>query len=112
MLIGEDTQRAWQLHIICSEKGNYWQVGDSPHRIPTVIAPSPAESFSARWAPESELESKTARPGRVKKPEASKGPWKVLVKDSLTIEPESVVTVNAIVKGVSSDDAMYFNAIH
>ena len=43
MLIGEDTQRAWQLHIIRGD----WQVGDSPHRIPAVIAPSPAESFSA-----------------------------------------------------------------
>ena len=48
---------------------------------------------------------------RVKKPEALKGPWKVLVKDSLTIEPESVVTVNAIVKGISSNEAMYFDAI-
>ena len=111
MLIGEDTQRAWQLHIIRGEKGNYWQVGDSPHRIPAVIAPLPAESFSARSAPESELESETARPVRVKKPEASKGPWKVLVKDSLTIEPESVATVNAIIKGVSSDEAMYFDTI-
>ena len=111
MLIGEDTQRAWQLHIIRGENGNYWQVGDSPHRIPAVIAPSPAESFSARWAPESELEGETARPGRVKKPEASKGSWKVLVKDSLTIEPESVAMVNAIVKGVSSDEAMYLDAV-
>jgi len=76
-----------------------------------VIAPSPAESFSARWAPESELEGETARPGRVKKPEASKGSWKVLVKDSLTIEPESVAMVNAIVKGISSNDAMYFDVI-
>ena len=111
MLIGEDTQRAWQLHIIHSEKGNYWQVGNSPHRIPAVIAPSPAESFSTRWAPESELESEIARPRRVKKPEASKGSWKVLVKDSLTIEPESVATVNTIIKGVSSDNAMYFDVI-
>ena len=111
MLIGEDTQRAWQLHIICSKKGNYWQVGDSPHWIPAVIAPSPAESFSAQWAPESKLESETTRPMRTKKLEVSKGPWKVLVKDSLTIEPESVVTVNAIVKGVTSDEAMYLDVI-
>ena len=111
MLIGEDTQRAWQLHIIRSEKGNYWQVGDSPHRILAVIAPSPAESFSARWAPESELEGETSRPVCTKKLEASKGPWKVLVKDNLTIEPESVAMVNAIIKGVSSDKAMYLNAI-
>ena len=46
-----------------------------------------------------------------KKLEASKGPWKVLVKDSLTIEPESVVMVNAIIKGVSSDEAMYLDVI-
>ena len=111
MFISEDTQRAWQLHIIHGKKGNYWQVGDSPHQIPAVIAPSPAESFSARWAPESKLEGETACPMCAKKQEASKGPWKVLVKDSLTIEPESVAMVNAIVRGVSSDEAMYLKAI-
>jgi hypothetical protein len=95
MLIGEDTQRAWQLHIIHGEKGNYWQVGNPPHWIPAVIAPLPAESFSTRWAPESELEGKTSCPICTKKLEASKGSWKVLVKDNLTIEPESVATVNA-----------------
>ena len=111
MLIGEDTQRAWQLHIIHGEKGNYWQVGNSPHRIPAVIAPSPAESFSTQWAPESEPEGETSCPIRTKKLEASKGPWKVLVKDNLTIEPESVAMVNAIVKRVSSDEAMYLDTI-
>ena len=37
MLIGEDTQRAWQLHIIRGNKGNHWQVGNSQHWIPMVI---------------------------------------------------------------------------
>ena len=35
----------------------------------------------------------------------------MLVKDNLTIEPESVAMVNAIVKGVPSDEAMYLDVI-
>jgi hypothetical protein len=29
MLIGEDTQQAWQLHIIQKETNKYWKLGDS-----------------------------------------------------------------------------------
>jgi len=111
MLIGEDTQRAWQLHTIRSEAGNFWQVGDSPHKIPAVLAPSLAESFSASWAPEGELEDKALRTVHKGKQEAPKGPWRVLIKDNLIIEPESVATINAIVKGIPSNETMYLDAV-
>ncbi len=111
MLIGEDTQRAWQLHTIRSEKGNFWQVSDSPHRIPAVLAPSLAESFSAHWAPESELGKKASRAVTKGKQEASQGPWKVLVQEGLTIEPESVATIIVTAKGAPRNEVMYLDAV-
>src|SRR6266849_2227505 len=111
MLIGEDTQRAWQLHTIRSEKGNFWQVSDSPHRIPSVLAPSLAESFSAHWAPESELGKKASRAVTKGKQEASQGPWKVLVQEGLTIEPESVATIIVTAKGAPRNEVMYLDAV-
>jgi hypothetical protein len=50
MLIGEDMQRAWQLHIIRKEMNNYWKVGDLVHLIPAVPGPTPTETFSAQWS--------------------------------------------------------------
>ena len=49
MLIGEDTQLAWQLHTIRPGGKRYWKVGDSPHLIPGVLGPVPVESFMAHW---------------------------------------------------------------
>ena len=49
MLIGEDTQLAWQLHTICPGGKHYWKVGDSPHLIPGMLGPVPVEFFMARW---------------------------------------------------------------
>jgi hypothetical protein len=46
MLIGEDTQLAWQLHTMRPEGRCYWKVGDSPHHIPVIPGPVPVESFS------------------------------------------------------------------
>ena len=33
LLIGEDTQKAWQLHTMRPPTGSYWQMGDSPTRF-------------------------------------------------------------------------------
>ena len=36
LLIGEDTQLAWQLHTIRPDGKRHWKVGDSPHCIPAL----------------------------------------------------------------------------
>ncbi len=111
MLIGEDTQRAWQLHTIRSEQGSFWQVGDSMHRIPAVLAPTPAESFSTRWAPESELATKTFHLASPRKQEVSCRPWKVLAKNDLTIKPKSAATLTAVSKGAPREEPLYLDAV-
>ena len=110
MLIGKDMQRAWQLHTIHNEQGSFWQVGNSLHHILAVLAAAPAESFSARWAPESELVTKLHLLSQSKQ-EASNGPWKVLAKNDLTIEPESMVTLTAVSKKAPKDKPLYLDAI-
>ena len=110
MLISEDMQRAWQLHTIRSEQGSFWQVGDSLHHILVVLVTAPAESFSARWAPESELVTKPHLLSQSKQ-EVPKGPWKVLAKNDLTIEPEFMTSLTAVSKGAPKDEPLYLDAI-
>jgi hypothetical protein len=55
LLVGEDTQCTWQLHTIQKDSSSYWQVGDSLHRIPTILTPAPTEMFTAQWVPECDL---------------------------------------------------------
>jgi hypothetical protein len=51
LLIGKDTQLAWQLHTIRPEGKRHWKVRDSPHCIPEVQGSIPREAFMASWAP-------------------------------------------------------------
>ena len=55
MLIGEDTQLAWQLHTTRPEGKRHWQVGDSPHHIPGTQGSVPQEAFTTSWTPDSVL---------------------------------------------------------
>jgi hypothetical protein len=55
LLVGEDMQCTWQLHTIWKDSRNYWQVGDSLHRIPAILAPAPIEMFTTQWVPEHDL---------------------------------------------------------
>ena len=41
MLIGKDTQMAWQLHMMHPEGTQCWKVGDLPHCIPGIQEPCP-----------------------------------------------------------------------
>ena len=51
LLIGEDTQLAWQLNSIRNDGKRFWQVGTSEHQIPTIARPTPKETFSVQWNP-------------------------------------------------------------
>ena len=43
LIIGEDTQLAWQLHTIRPNGTRHWKVGDSAYRIPLVLLrPNPS----------------------------------------------------------------------
>ena len=52
LLIGEDTQSAWQLNSIWNNGKRFWQVGTSAHQIPCIAGPTPKESFSVQWNPD------------------------------------------------------------
>jgi hypothetical protein len=49
LIISEDTQKAWQLHIMRKGDKSYWKVGDSLHNIPGMPGPAPIETFAIRW---------------------------------------------------------------
>ena len=40
LIMGEDTQLAWQLNTICKDGQRLWQVGNSDHQIPSVSGPA------------------------------------------------------------------------
>jgi hypothetical protein len=64
LLIGESMSQAWQLHTMHDGAASYWQVGNSPHRIPAALGPAPAEMFSVQWLPEEVRKPTTATAGR------------------------------------------------
>ena len=110
MLIGEDTQLAWQLHTIRPEGKRHWQVGDSPHRIPGTQGSVPQEAFTASWTPDSMLPKaptpSTKRPSREKCSQ-----WNAIAKYQLTIQLESIATITAVSKGAPNTGAMYLEGI-
>ena len=61
LLIGEDAQLAWQLHMIQPDGKRHWKIGDSPHYIPEVQGLVPREAFTASWNPAPLLQRKRHR---------------------------------------------------
>ncbi len=51
LIVGEDTQLAWQLHTIREDGRRHWKVGSSLHCIPAIPGPTPTETFTASWVP-------------------------------------------------------------
>jgi hypothetical protein len=109
MLIGEDTQQAWQLQIIQKEINKYWKVGDSIHLIPGIPGFPPTETFSAQWSPDKNKQSLASSSSK-KKTESSKKQWNAIAKHDLMLEPESIATVTAISRGIPCREDMYLEA--
>jgi hypothetical protein len=55
MLIGKDTQSKWHLHTVQCNEGQYWQVGEYPHKIAAINGEVPHEQFSTSLAHEAPL---------------------------------------------------------
>ena len=110
LLIGEDTQLAWQLHTIRPDGKRHWKVGDSPHCIPAIPGQAPAETFTVRWAPgATPVRAKTAA---TKKPaEDKRSQWNAVAKEQLTIQPESIASIAVVSRGAPSDTTMYLEGI-
>jgi hypothetical protein len=109
MLIGKDTQRAWQLHIIRKETNNYWKVGDSVHLIPIMPGPMPAETFSAQWSQDKNKTNQMS--SSHKRMESSKKQWNAVAKYDQVLEPESIASVTVISRGIPCRESMHFEAI-
>jgi hypothetical protein len=110
MLIGEDTQQAWQLHIIRKEMNKYWKVENSIHLIPGIPGFPPTETFSAQWSPDKNEWSLTSSSSK-KKTESSKKQWNAVAKHDLMLEPESIATVTTISRGIPCREDMYLEAV-
>src|ERR1700733_9518928 len=107
LIIGEDTQLAWQLHTIRPNGTRHWKVGDSAYRIPGTTSPAPAESFTVQWAPEPEAKEPAVKPVKKLAPEEAKKHWNALAKYDVLIKPESIATVTAVARGAPNQEAMY-----
>ncbi len=110
LIVGEDTQLAWQLHTIREDGRRHWKVGSSLHCIPAIPGPTPTETFTASWVP--------AAPDvppirtRVKKfVEGKRTQWNASALQQLTILPEAIATITAIAKGAPEKTALYLEGI-
>jgi hypothetical protein len=111
LLVSKHTQCAWKLHTIHEDDSSYWRVRDSPHHIPTILAPTPVELFSAQWVLECEIPC-SDKPTSCKKPTSEgRKEWNAVAKYDLTIQPESIASVTAISRGAPSQDTMYLEVI-
>jgi hypothetical protein len=110
MIIGEDAQRAWQLHTIDPEGKHYWKVGDTLHQIPALPGSTPEKSFSAtrtlktlpEWKPLPPHKAHNSRPRKT---------WNTISKYDHTILPESIATVMAISRGAPNKESLYLEGI-
>ena len=110
MLIGEDTQLAWQLHTICPGGKCYWKVGDSPHLIPGVLGPVPVESFVARWNHDVTIPTKpNTSPTPPQK--SLRSQWNAVAKSELLIQPESIATVTATSRNAPKEEGLFLEGI-
>ena len=106
LIIGEDTQTAWQLDTICHGDKRYWRIGDSVHHIPAVTGTPPLETFVAHWS----QEIKETPPCLKKQPPKACTDWNAFAKQNVWLKPESIATVTAISKGAPKGETMYLEA--
>ena len=110
MLIGEDTQLAWQLHMIRPGGKRYWKVGDSPHLIPGMLGPVPVESFVARWNHDITIPTKpNTSPTPPQK--SLRSQWNAVAKSELLIRPESIATVTATSRNAPKKEGLFLEGI-
>ena len=115
MLIGEDMQLAWQLHMIRPDGARYWQVGDSPHRIPGMQGLILKEVFIARWAPATKAPlpeyPKRESPAEKSHPKEGRSQWNAVAKYQLMILPEAIATIMAMSQRAPKEGALYLEGI-
>ena len=110
MLIGEDTQLAWQLHTIHPGGKRYWKIGDSPHLIPGIVGPVLVESFVARWNHDVTIPTK---PNTSSMPpqKSLRSQWNAVAKSELLIRPESIATVTATSRNALKEEGLFLEGI-
>ncbi|HEX9613546.1 MAG TPA: reverse transcriptase domain-containing protein [Candidatus Bathyarchaeia archaeon] len=107
LLIGEDTQLAWQLNSIRNNGKRFWQVGTSAHQIPTIAGPTPKESFSVQWNP-NKFEYKQRIKKRATK---TRSEWSVIAKQDVWLRPESITSIPITSTGAPTKENMFLEAI-
>jgi hypothetical protein len=112
LLIGEDTQLAWQLHTIRPDGKRHWKVGDSPHCIPALPGHAPTETFTVRWTPGATPVEKKAPTAPIHKlDEGRRSQWNAVAKEQLSIQPESIATITVVSRGAPDKEALYLEGI-
>jgi hypothetical protein len=106
MIIGEDTQLAWQLNTIRKNGKRFWLVGDSAHHIPAISGPTPTESFTALWRQDGNDDKPRPKKRQVK----TRTEWSAIAKHDIRLKPESIATVTAISKGAPKGETMFLEA--
>lgn len=110
LIVGEDTQMAWQMHTIRPGGKRHWKVGDSPHCIPSIPGLAPKEAFTVKWATEPAL-TKTKTLATKKPIETKCSQWNVVAKEQVVIMPESIATITAVSRGAPNSESMYLEGI-
>ena len=110
MLISEDTQLAWQLHMIRPGGKRYWKIGDSPHLIPGIVGPVPVESFVARWNRNVVTPIKKDAPS-ILPHQSLRSQWNVVAKDELLIQPESIATITAFARSAPKEESLFLEGV-
>jgi hypothetical protein len=113
LLIGEDTQSKWQFQTLRTNEGTCWQVGNSPHKIPSVTGAVTAESFAAEWAPEIEnVPRKATLPASTRnaRAEAKRRVVVARVQNETWINPESYAAVRCVARGKVPNSTWYLSA--
>jgi len=110
LIVGEDTQLAWQLHTIRDEGRRHWKVGNSLHCIPAIPGPTPTETFTASWLPAS-VESSPLQALGNKPAEGKRTQWNASALRQLTILPEAIATLTAVARGAPEKKALYLEGI-
>ena len=111
LLIGEDTQLAWQLHTMRINGSSYWKVGDSTHYIPARVGPKPKESFSVQWKHEGFIAPSVTTPFQKSITSDTKPPWNAIARTEFILLPESITTVTVTAKGAPKEGSLYLEAI-
>ena len=110
LIVGEDTQLTWQLHMIREEGRRHWKVGNSLHCIPAFPGPTPTETFTASWAPAS-LDAPPIKAVTKKLIDGKRSRWNASALRQLTILPEAIATITAVARGAPEQIALYLKGI-